>query len=241
MPAIDNINLAATLNTLVSLFFAFCFGSVIGLERQVRQRTAGLRTNTLVAVGAAVFVDLAIRLGGSEGATRVVAYVVSGVGFLGAGAIMKEGANVTGLNTAATLWGSAAVGACAGASFIVEAALATIFVLASNTLLRPVVNHINRRPINATAAEVSYHVYAMCQQSAQSHVQEQLLELLEAAHYPVRGVHKHALGSSDIEIEAVLYATSVNAQELDGVVQRIETLAGVLQAYWNAGTENGTD
>jgi putative Mg2+ transporter-C (MgtC) family protein len=88
MQALHNINLAATLNTLVSLFFAFVFGSVIGLERQIRQRTAGLRTNALVAVGAAVFVDLAMRLDGSGGATRVVAYVVSGVGFLGAGAIM---------------------------------------------------------------------------------------------------------------------------------------------------------
>jgi len=241
MQALHNINLTATLNTLVSLFFAFCFGSLIGLERQVRQRTAGLRTNALVAVGAAVFVDLAIRLGGSEGATRVVAYVVSGVGFLGAGAIMKEGINVTGLNTAATLWGSAAVGACAGAAFIVEAALATVFVLASNTLLRPVVNHINRRPINETAAEATYHIYAMCQQNAQAQVQEQLLNLLEAAHYPVRSVQKHLLGSSDIEIEAVLYATSVNAEELDGVVQRIENLSGVLQAYWNAGTENHAD
>jgi putative Mg2+ transporter-C (MgtC) family protein len=235
MQALHNINLAATLNTLVSLFFAFVFGSVIGLERQIRQRTAGLRTNALVAVGAAVFVDLAMRLGG---ATRVVAYVVSGVGFLGAGAIMKEGINVTGLNTAATLWGSAAVGACAGASLVVEAALATVFVLASNTLLRPVVNHINRRPVSEAAAEATYHVYAMCRQADQADVHEKLLALLEAAQYPVRAVQKHPFGTTDTEIEAVLYATSVDAEELDGVVQRIEGLPGVLQAYWNAGTEH---
>ena len=136
MQALQNLNPGAMLDTFVSLTTAFVFGALIGLERQVRQRTAGLRTNTLVAVGAAVFVDLAVRLGGAEGATRVVAYVVSGVGFLGAGAIMKEGANITGLNTAATLWGSAAVGACAGASLVAEAGLATLFVLASNTLLR---------------------------------------------------------------------------------------------------------
>eukprot|EP01035_Chromulina_nebulosa_P051236 gene51236-69747_t len=114
MQAIQNINLHSLLDTFISVSAAFILGSLIGLERQIRQRTAGLRTNTLVAVGAAVFVDLAQRLDGSGGAVRVVAYVVSGIGFLGAGAIMKEGANVTGLNTAATLWGSAAVGACAG-------------------------------------------------------------------------------------------------------------------------------
>ena len=116
MQSLQNFHLLSTLNTVLCLFVAFVCGSIIGLERQIRQRTAGLRTNTLVAVGAAVFVDLAMRLSGADGATRVIAYVVSGVGFLGAGSIMKEGANVTGLNTAATLWGSAAVGACAGSS-----------------------------------------------------------------------------------------------------------------------------
>jgi putative Mg2+ transporter-C (MgtC) family protein len=87
---------------------------MIGYERQYRQRTAGLRTNVLVALGAAIFVDLANHIAGHEGAVRVVAYVVSGIGFLGAGVIMREEGNVRGLNTAATLWGSAAVGACAG-------------------------------------------------------------------------------------------------------------------------------
>src|SRR5256885_956662 len=174
MQALQNLNPGAMLDTFVSLTTAFVFGALIGLERQVRQRTAGLRTNTLVAVGAAVFVDLAVRLGGAEGATRVVAYVVSGVGFLGAGAIMKEGANITGLNTAATLWGSAAVGACAGASLVAEAGLATLFVLASNTLLRPVVNRINRRPVDDESTESTYYVYAICHRGAQGDVREQM-------------------------------------------------------------------
>ncbi len=236
MHALQNFDPAATLNTLVSLCFAFVFGSLIGLERQIRQRTAGLRTNALVAVGAAVFVDLSMRMNGVEGSARVVSNVITGVGFLGAGAIMKEGINVTGLNTAATLWGSAAVGACAGANFIVEAALATLFVLAGNTLLRPVVNHINRSPLSSAAAEATYHVYAMCRRSAQAEVREHMVQLLQEAQYPVRSVQKHSFGERDSEIEVVLYATSVDAAELDGVVRRIEKLPGVLQAYWNAGT-----
>lgn len=137
MESFNNLNLHSLLDTVVSLTTAFVLGGVIGFERQVRQRTAGLRTNTLVAVRAAVFVDMANRLGGHESAVHVVAYVVSGIGFLGAGAIMKEGANISGLNTAATLWGSAAVGACAGADLIGEALVGALFVLASNTLLRP--------------------------------------------------------------------------------------------------------
>ncbi|MFS2116942.1 MgtC/SapB family protein, partial [Herbaspirillum frisingense] len=106
MQILANINLASLLDTLISLTAAFILGGLIGLERQYRQRTAGLRTNVLVALGAAVFVDMANRMGGHEGAVHVVAYVVSGVGFLGAGVIMREEGNVRGINTAATLWGS---------------------------------------------------------------------------------------------------------------------------------------
>ena len=95
--------------TFVDLSVAFLLGAMIGVERQLRQRTAGLRTNTLVSVGAAIFVSLGARLfsinGGEQTTITVVAYVVSGIGFLGAGAIMKEGASISGLNTAATLWG----------------------------------------------------------------------------------------------------------------------------------------
>ncbi len=132
------------LNSVLSLFCAFVLGTLIGAERQYRQRTAGLRTNVLVAVGAAAFTDLGMRIGHADGAIRIVAYVVSGVGFLGAGVIMKEGMNVRGLNTAATLWCSAAVGALSGVDLAAEAALVTVAVLAGNTLLRPLVNAINR-------------------------------------------------------------------------------------------------
>src|ERR1700759_2397556 len=144
------------LDTLVSLATAFVFGTLIGAERQYRQRNAGLRTNVLVAVGAAAFVDLAMQLNGADGAVRVIAYVVSGIGFLGAGVIMKEGTNVRGLNTAATLWASAAVGSCAGADMIAQAAALTGFVLAGNTLLRPLGNAMNRLPLDEQSLEATY-------------------------------------------------------------------------------------
>jgi putative Mg2+ transporter-C (MgtC) family protein len=238
LQALQNLNLPSLLDTFVSVATAFLLGGLIGFERQVRQRTAGLRTNTLVAVGAAVFVDMANRLHGHDGAVHVAAYVVSGIGFLGAGAIMKEGANVTGLNTAATLWGSAAVGACAGADLIGEAAIAALFVLASNTLLRPVVNRINRRPVDEELAEATYALYVICRRDVQAAVQDRLVELLETASYPVRDVDQHAFGQADTEIEATLYATAVDAGELDRVVAQLEGHPGVLQAFWNARTES---
>jgi len=237
MQALHNLNLDSLLDTLLSVSAAFALGGLIGLERQWRQRTAGLRTNALVAVASAVFVDMAQRLGGNEGAVHVVAYVVSGVGFLGAGAIMKEGANVIGLNTAATLWGSAAVGACAGADLLGEAIVAALFVLASNTLLRPVVNRINRRPVEEESSEATYTVYVICERGRQAEVHEQLIELLEEASYPARAVDQHPFGQNDAEIEATLYATAVVPEQLDAVMTRLESTPGVVQAFWNASAE----
>src|SRR6202023_3811215 len=94
---------------------ALLMGVCVGLERQWRQRMAGSRTNALVAAGAAAFVMCGLLIDNDPSARgRIVSYVVSGVGFLGAGVIFKDGANVRGLNTAATIWLSAAIGALSG-------------------------------------------------------------------------------------------------------------------------------
>lgn len=236
MLAIQNINLISLLDTLVSLTTAFVLGGLIGFERQYRQRTAGLRTNVLVAVGAAVFVDMANRLGGHEGAVHVVAYVVSGIGFLGAGVIMREEGNVRGINTAATLWGSAAVGAAAGADLILEAVIGTLFVLAANTLLRPIVNSINRQPLDITSVEVTNTVYVIANRESQKDVLAILEGELERCSYPIRNLDIHAFGEEDVEIEATLAATSVEGDELDALVQRLAVSPTVRQAFWSPST-----
>src|ERR1700761_8952601 len=98
----------------IRLGVALLIGALIGFERQWRQRMAGLRTNALVSLGAAGFVVFSITIPGEGSSTQVAAQIVSGIGFLGAGVILREGINVRGLNTAATLWCSAMVGAFAG-------------------------------------------------------------------------------------------------------------------------------
>jgi MgtC family len=103
--------------TATNLGVAVALGAAIGFERQWRQRLAGLRTNTLVALGAATFVVFESLFPNDGSPTRVAAQVVSGIGFLGAGIIFREGLNVRGLNTAATLWCSAAIGVLAGAGW----------------------------------------------------------------------------------------------------------------------------
>ncbi len=139
-------------------------------------------------VGTAAFVTLGMRLNGQVGAVQIAAYVVSGIGFLGAGVIMKDGAQISGLNTAATLWCSAAVGALSGIGLAAEATVLTVAVLAGNTLLRPLVNAINRAPINEQTSEAIYEVHAVTAPETVGEVRDLLAEVLEKASYPIRQI-----------------------------------------------------
>jgi len=226
------------LDTLVSLTAAFVFGTLIGAERQYRLRTAGLRTNVLVAVSAAAFVDIGMHLTGADGAVRIIAYVVAGIGFLGAGAIMKEGMNVRGLNTAATLWGSAAVGCCAGADMIAQAGLLTLFVLAGNTLLRPLVNAIERAPLDERSTEATYQFRLTVDADALADMRDMLVEKLEASHYPVKDVEVIERSDDSVEIVATLVSTAVEARELDVVASDLERQPGVRHATWDVSTQD---
>jgi putative Mg2+ transporter-C (MgtC) family protein len=236
MRFLTTFQLADFLDTLVSLTTAFVLGTLIGAERQYRQRTAGLRTNVLVAVGAAAFVDLAMHLTGTDGAVRVIAYVVSGIGFLGAGVIMKQGMDVRGLNTAATLWASAAVGSCAGADMVAQAAALTVFVLAGNTLLRPLVNAINRIPLDEKASEATYYVKLAVTTEALPAMRDQLVERLESAKYPVADIEVVETGDDLLEIVAKLVSTAVDPNELNAVVSDLQRRAGVRHATWEVST-----
>jgi putative Mg2+ transporter-C (MgtC) family protein len=228
------------LDTLFSLTVAFVLGMLIGAERQYRLRNAGLRTNVLVAVAAAAFVDLAMHLKATDGAVQVIAYVVSGIGFLGAGVIMKEGMNVRGLNTAATLWSSAAVGCCAGADMAAQAVALTAFVIAGNTLLRPLVNAINRSPLDEQSSEATYSVRLTADSAVSDRMRDHLVERLEAAHYPVAEVAVDTPEHSDdkVEIVATLVSTAVVAKELDAVVAELQKRQGVVYATWESSTKD---
>jgi putative Mg2+ transporter-C (MgtC) family protein len=224
------------LDSLISLLGAFVLGGLIGAERQYRQRGGGLRTHVLVAVGAATFVDVGQHLGGNAGAIQIIAYVVSGVGFLGAGVIMKQGSNVWGLNTAATLWCSAAVGACAGADLAVEAVMLTALVLAGNTLLRPLVNAINRTPIDQAATEAIYEVRATTSAEHLDDARELMRDRLDAAKYPAREIAAIERDGGAVELVATLLGTAADPDELDAVVAGLDSHPAVDSASWSVRT-----
>lgn len=226
------MNIEQLLQTFFGLSAAFLLGGLIGFERQWRQRLAGLRTNTLVALGAATFVLFAGFFPGEASPTRVAAQVVSGIGFLGAGIIFKEGLNVSGLNTAATLWCSAAVGVLCGAGFYPEAAIATAFVISVNLVLRPLVRTIGRRPVAAGDAEADYAISIVCHGEVEAHIRALLLRDLGTT------LHIHELESSNIEdsnrveVSASVRADSRQDRILEQIVGRLSLEPLVTAARW---------
>ena len=146
---------------------------------------------------------------------------------------MKEGMNVRGLNTAATLWASAAVGACAGADMVAQSAAATIFVLAGNTLLRPLVNAIDRIPLNEGASEATYEIIVTTNSERAAEVREKLAETLERASYPIRETKVIYRSDDNVEVAAELVTLAAEPDELDGVVAALTALPGVSHAAWN--------
>ncbi|TVQ59259.1 MAG: MgtC/SapB family protein [Phycisphaerales bacterium] len=219
---------------IVRIGVALVLGACIGAERQWRQRLAGLRTNTLVCLGAALFVMLSVMMDDEISPTRVAAQVVSGIGFLGAGVIFKEGASVRGLNTAATLWCSAAVGVLVGTGFLIEATFGAIAVLAANVLLRPLAARINRQPQDVIELDTSYRLRVDCRQEDENHVRALVMERAS-----VKGLFLRSLSSEDAPdgrfavVKAELVATGRQDPLLERVLKQIGLEDGVTAISWS--------
>ena len=133
------------------LLLAAALGGMLGLEREWRHKDAGLRTNILIAIGSAVFTLMSIELTDAKtgDTTRIAAQIVSGIGFLGAGAIIRTNAGIQGLTTAATIWVNAAIGVAAGGGESHLAIIGTGVTLAVLLLLHPIEQYLERkRPPN---------------------------------------------------------------------------------------------
>lgn len=226
------MNIDQLLQTFFGLSAAFLLGGLIGFERQWRQRLAGLRTNTLVALGAATFVLFAGFFPGEASPTRVAAQVVSGIGFLGAGIIFKEGLNVSGLNTAATLWCSAAVGVLCGAGFYPHAAIATAFVISVNLVLRPLVKTIGRRPVAVSDAEADYAISIVCHGEVEAHIRALLLRDLGTTLHIRELESSNIEDSNRVEVSASVRADSRQDRLLEQIVGRLSLEPLVTAARW---------
>jgi putative Mg2+ transporter-C (MgtC) family protein len=163
---------------LIGLGSALGLGLLIGMERQFGQHPAGMRTNGLVAAGAAVYVLLGRTLVQGADAGKVAAQIISGMGFLGGGVILREGLTVRGLTTAATLWCSAAVGALCGAEMALQGCFTAAAILGTNILLEPVARWINRHAAQRIYVDTTYRLKVVCAMTEERRIRNLLAKLL---------------------------------------------------------------
>ncbi|GAA4040222.1 MgtC/SapB family protein [Nonomuraea soli] len=208
----------ADLELMLRLIVAGGLGAVIGMERQWRARMAGIRTNLLVAVGSALFVLLSAygfsNDAGTADPTRVAAQIVSGIGFLGAGVILREGFNIRGLNTAATLWCAAAVGSLAGAGMFVLATAGTLLIVGANTLMRPLGRFLDRR---RARQRTRYRFEVLCPKQDEAHVRSLIVAALTRPELRLRSLHSH---DADVRGQVEVHAMVDSLKRDEGLFER---------------------
>jgi putative Mg2+ transporter-C (MgtC) family protein len=218
---------------IARIFAAFILGMLIGIERQWRQRMAGLRTNTLVCVGSAIFVALTGLTQGET--TRIAGQVVTGIGFLGAGVIFREGFNVRGLNTAATLWCAAAVGVLAGMGFIFEATVGTTVVTGAHLLLRPLAERINRSSPLTESSDSDFHFQfsVRCPADNAAVVRAAIMDTVNGDAVILRGGTHEVEDEPEIRLVEVEILASHHATNLmEMLMRRMGLIASVHSVQW---------
>jgi putative Mg2+ transporter-C (MgtC) family protein len=216
------------LTVFFNMTLAALLGATVGFERQWYQGMAGLRTNTLVAFGAASFVALQVP--------QAEAMIVSGIGFLGAGIIFREGASVRGLNTAATLWCTAAAGALSGTAHYLEAVFCGAGVVAINLGLRYIQLAINRHRPQPVDVETDYLIEIDCAAEGEAKIRALLAGAGGRNGLGLRSLHSRRPShqSGAVRISADFVAHQRLDQAIEQLVGRIGREKGVVSARWTA-------
>jgi putative Mg2+ transporter-C (MgtC) family protein len=216
-------------------------GTLIGLERQWRARMAGLRTNALVAGGATLFVLYAVATEDSS-PTRVASYVVSGIGFLGGGVILRQGVNVRGLNTAATLWCSAAVGVLAASGHLVFTLIATGTVIVIHVFGRPLgrlIDHDNT--VEEDEGLQPYVVQVLCRPKSAKYARAEIVQHTRSNDIMLRGIHTGQASDDEITLTAHVLMDGHTPAKLERLVAELSLQPGVRAVQWYAGDRAQSD
>ena len=230
----------STLEFLVRLATGLGCGALIGAERQWRARMAGLRTNALVAAGATLFV-LYSDIDGSPNSTQVAAYVVSGIGFLGGGVILRDGLSVRGLNTAATLWCSAAVGVLAGSGHLAFAVIGAATVLAVHMIGRPLGKLIDHdHPAEEDEGLQPYQLHVTCKPKNEPHIRALIVSNTAGTGIILRGIDTtRAAEGGESRLTANLLLAGDAATCLEQLVARLSLEPGIHAVHWHTADNPG--
>lgn len=219
---------------ILNIIAALVMGGMIGLERQFGQHPAGLRTNALVCVGAALFVSLSQLIDHEGSQTRIAGQVVSGIGFLGGGVILREGLNVRGMNTAATLWCSAAIGTLTGSGFPWHGLIGTIAVIATNLGMRPLDKFLNTRTMTSVDVEMVYQVKVVCESDQAAVIRTIFLRHVSSiSNMAIHGIATRSaeqVGMSAVVVD--IYSSQRQDHSLDELVTRIGIESNVVSVGW---------
>jgi len=191
------------LQILVCFLLSFC----IGFERQYRRRAIGLRTVILVCIGSFLFVRFSFAFPESD-MTRIAAQVVAGIGFLGAGVIIKDEKSVKGLTTAATLWASAAIGILCSANLLIEAIIGTIIILFTNSILRTVNTKINNMSGNINYN--LYHFNIVCEEKEEKEILKIIKQITTENHSEIISIKTNETENATIKLDICISSTKEN-------------------------------
>lgn len=220
---------------LFKITICFLLSSCIGIERQYRRRLVGLRTIILVSIGAFLFVSFSFAFPDSD-MTRIAAQVVAGIGFLGAGVIIKDNKSVKGLTTAATLWCAAAIGVLCAANLLFEAAVGTLLVLFTNVVLRTVNSKINKLSGNINYNTYSYSI--VCEEVAEKEVLKTIKDIVKKHESLINNMQTNEIENNNIKIELCIMDSSNNDFVSNDMMQSLAGRKDIISISLNKKDEN---
>lgn len=217
---------------------AIILGSLVGLERQWTKHQAGIMTNVIVCVGAFAYsaFSFIVNPNGVD-STRVAAQIVSGIGFLGAGLIIRDGTNVRGLSTAATIWSTAAVGILCTLQNPLYAIIVAFGIVVLHLLLHPLSSWVDRKRHydgDKNKTECIYKISVTCLENNETEIRAHLMRTLRDIHALV--LHNLESSESDdgnVKIRAFVYAQKQNDEAVETVLNHIGKDEGIIRAGWN--------
>lgn len=221
---------------VIRLLAACILGMLIGLERQYRQRKAGIQTNVLVSVGACLYVMFSL-IDGTGDHTRVAAQVVTGVGFLGGGVILREGFNVKGLNTAATLWCTASVGVLASGGYILFAIIGAFIIIISNLILRPLGRKLYRLKQEDIEEELLYEIKIRCSESQEINVRKIIMNMIKDEKLFLRKIDSNDEDNGNVKIKVNVMGSRSDDIICENIVSTIGLNPQVYGIGWSVKEE----
>ncbi|HZA11910.1 MgtC/SapB family protein [Mycobacterium sp.] len=229
------------IDLLVRVGFAVLLGVGIGIERQWRSRLTGLQTMALVSMGAALFVVLgAYTFHPNSNPAQVAGSIATGIGFLGGGVIMKQGMSVTGLNTAATLWATGAIGALAGAWMWREALTGAGIVILANGVLHPLGRRMDRLRFEPLREELpaAYRIEVVCHTEAVDRVRAQVTDVIAETGFQLKSIGAVPINTpGQTAVQAELGTDQRDDSQLENAVRMLGGEPGVYSAAWSLQSE----